>query len=223
MIQREKVIKTMKDNNGFATLGFLNQNVDISDWKTKTPFASIRRIVQDVNYFFKIKLGLWALKTYKHKLLFDVFPNIKISENQKKELDYTYFQGLLIEIGNLKGFETFVPYQDKNKKYLGLPLLNYTNIDKFYEFGYENIIRRAITIDVSWFNERKMPNSFFEVEHSTNIQNSLLKFVNLQDFNVNFFIVADGTRKKEFDDKINNFNAFKIIKKNSIYGLWTLI
>lgn len=64
-----------------------------------------------------------------------------------------------------------------------------------------------------------MPNSFFEVEHSTNIQNSLLKFVNLQDFNVNFFIVADGTRKKEFDDKINNFNAFKIIKKNSIYGL----
>lgn len=65
-----------------------------------------------------------------------------------------------------------------------------------------------------------MPNSFFEVEHSTNIQNSLLKFVNLQDFNVNFFIVADGTRKKEFDDKINNFNAFKIIKKK--FNLWIM-
>lgn len=45
MKQHEVVIKIMKKNGGFATLGFLNQNVDVSSWETKTPFASIRRIV----------------------------------------------------------------------------------------------------------------------------------------------------------------------------------
>lgn len=50
MKQHEAVIKVMEENGGYATLGHLNQNVFIlkdCEWKTKTPFASIRRIVQD--------------------------------------------------------------------------------------------------------------------------------------------------------------------------------
>ncbi|MEK6681413.1 MAG: hypothetical protein AABY79_05550 [Nitrospirota bacterium] len=49
MKQHEAVIKVMEEKGGYATLGFLNQNVlKIADceWKTKTPFASIRRIVR---------------------------------------------------------------------------------------------------------------------------------------------------------------------------------
>ena len=44
MKQYEAVIKVMEENGGFATLGFLNQEVlKIKDceWKTKTPFASM--------------------------------------------------------------------------------------------------------------------------------------------------------------------------------------
>lgn len=50
MKQREAVIKVVEENGGLATLGHLNQNVlkvPNCEWKTKTPFASIRRIVQD--------------------------------------------------------------------------------------------------------------------------------------------------------------------------------
>ena len=47
-----------------------------------------------------------------------------------------------------------------------------------------------------------MPSSFYEVEHTTDIKNSLSKFYELQDFFANFFIVADIHRKKEFDDKL---------------------
>ncbi|MDA8325306.1 MAG: hypothetical protein M0033_03715, partial [Nitrospiraceae bacterium] len=65
MKQHEAVIKVMEDNGGYATLGLLYQGVPKIEecaWKTKTPFASIRRIVQDDRFFFKIKPGLWALK-----------------------------------------------------------------------------------------------------------------------------------------------------------------
>ncbi len=212
MKQHEAVIKTMKESGGYATLGFLNQSVDVSNWKTSTPFATIRRIVQDDRFFFKIRPGLWALKTYKNRLPENISPLEKISKAKQEEFNHSYYQGLLVEIGNLKKFETFVPYQDKNKKYLEKDLKDITTIEKFYKFGYEDIVSRAITVDVSWFNERKMPSSFFEVEHSTDIQNSLSKFVDLQDFRVNFFIVADKAREKEFQKK-NTYNAFSQIRQ----------
>lgn len=50
MKQHEAVIKIMEESGGYATLGYLNQEVlKVPDviWNTKTPFASIRRIVQN--------------------------------------------------------------------------------------------------------------------------------------------------------------------------------
>ena len=59
-------------------------------------------------------------------------------------------------------------------------------MDKILDFSYSEIVNRAKTIDVIWFNERKLLSSVFEVEHSTDIQNSLLKFNDLQDFHSQF-------------------------------------
>ena len=72
MKQYEAVIEVMKSSGGYATLGNLYQkvfNIENVNWGTKTPFASIRRIVQDERFFFKIKPGLWALKEEKEKVL----------------------------------------------------------------------------------------------------------------------------------------------------------
>lgn len=196
--QYEAVIKTMEEKGGFATLGYLYQHAfdhKNCDWKTKTPFASIRRIVQDERFFFKIKPGLWALQSYKNKL---PFPHEKTQHHEHETFTHTYYQGLLVEIGNLKNFETFVPHQDKNKKYLEKKLDDITTIKTLYAFTYPHMLRRAQTIDVSWFNERKMPSNVFEVEHTTQIEHSLSKFFELQDFNTEFRIVADEKREQEF-------------------------
>lgn len=48
-----------------------------------------------------------------------------------------------------------------------------------------------------------MPSAFYEVEHTTDIKNSLSKFYELQDFHSKFYIVADVNRKREFEDKLN--------------------
>lgn len=215
MKQHEAVIKTMEQNGGFATLGYLNQQVlkvPGVEWKTKTPFASIRRIVQDERFFFKIKPGLWALLSHKDKLPPEIFPTDMLPKSEQELFNHSYYQGLLVEIGNLKKYETFVPSQDKNKKFLGKTLVEVSSQKSFYQFGYDHIVRKAQTIDVCWFNVRKMPSVLFEVEYSTDIQNSLLKFVELQDFNTNFFIVADKVRKEEYAGKLT-LNAFVPIKQ----------
>ena len=73
-------------------------------------------------------------------------------------------------------------------------------------------MRRAKTVDVIWFNEREMPSSFYEVEHTTDIKNSLSKFYELQDFFAGFYIVADSSRKVEYEDKLH-VSMFKAIEK----------
>ena len=187
MNQHEQVIETMKQNGGFATLGFLNNHVDVSNWKTKTPFASIRRIVQDERFFFKIKPGLWALNSHKKEVL----TKFNIADFKKKEaveeFNHSYYQGLIAEIGNLKGLSTYVPNQDYYKFFLDKQLKEVTSIEDILQFSYPETLRRARTIDVIWFNERKFPSAFFEVEHSTDFQNSFSKFIDLQDFYSDFF------------------------------------
>ena len=217
MKQYEAVIKVMEANGGYATLGFLNQEVlkvEGCEWQTKTPFASIRRIVQDEQLFFKIRPGLWALKSYKSKLPPEILPTNEQPKAKQEEYNHTYYQGLLVEIGNLRKHKTFVPNQDKNKLFLGKRLCDITTVPDMYRFGYEHIVQRAKTIDVAWFNERNMPANLFEIEHSTGIQNSLVKFVELQDFYTNFFIVADIVKKREYEQKLE-YAAFTAIRDRS--------
>ncbi|OQX74241.1 MAG: hypothetical protein B6D61_11785 [Bacteroidetes bacterium 4484_249] len=202
----------MRDNGGFATLGFLNRNVDVSEWKTKTPYASIRRIIQNDKLFFKIKPGLWALNDSKDFVL----QKFKIQEkNTKEEKDiflHTYFQGLLVEIGKMKNYFTYIPPQDKSKLFLDKPLHLIANTTKIFDFTYNEIVKRAKTVDVVWFNERNMPSSFFEVEHSTDIKNSLSKFDDLQDFYSKFYIVGSINRKDEFQSIVSRY-TYKGIRK----------
>ena len=215
MKQHEAVIRVMDENGGFATLGFLYQNVlrvPGCSWGTKTPFATIRRIVQDPRFFFKIRPGLWALNSARDSLPPEVFTRRKQSKTEQVEYSHTYYQGLLVELGNLERFGTFVPNQDKNRLYLGKRLSEITTMGDMREFTYDRLVRVARTIDVAWFNDRDMPASLLEVEHSTSISNSLLKFAELQDFNSDFRIVADAAREREFRDKLG-LGTFKQVSK----------
>ena len=80
------------------------------------------------------------------------------------------------------------------------------------------MVRVTQTIDVTWFNQRNMPANLFEVEHSTAIHNSLLKFVELQDFSADFRIVADEVRRKEFQQKLS-LEAYESVNKR--VGFWS--
>jgi hypothetical protein len=211
-LQADQVKQVMEDNGGLATLGFLYQNVDTSLWPTKTPFASIRRIVQVDDAFFRIKPGLWALTKEKARFINEY--GLQDQKSEKAEtFNHTYYQGLIVEIGNLENYETFIPNQDKNRLYLSKPLKDIASIEHIYEFTHREIVSRAKTVDVVWFNIRKMPAAFFEVEHSTDLHNSLIKFAELQDFNSRFRIVAANARKKEFEKKMTS-TVFRDIKDN---------
>jgi hypothetical protein len=215
MKQYEAVIQTLEKLGGQATLAELYQEtlkIKDCDWGTKTPFASIRRIVQTRPEIFKVRPGLWALRSHQARLgLVEETEENKHDPATFKQ-NHSYYQGIILSVGNLRGYETFAPQQDKNKLFVTKPIKDIRTLAEIPQFSYDFIVNRCQTIDAVWFNQRGLPDSLFEVEHSTDIQNSLLKFNDLQDFYTRMIIVANDARRKEFEQKIR-YSSFEGIKQ----------
>lgn len=208
--QREAVVQAMRANGGYATLGQLYKTalqIPGVKWGTKTPFKSINRIVQDHRYFFRIRPGLWALLEAKNKLPAD------LTKKPKPETDHTYYQGLLVELGNLRQQRTFVPKQDRGKAFLGKPLGGLVTVEDIYPFTYPEIVDRAARVDVIWFNQRKFPTEFIEVENTTDMQGAFLKFVMFDAFSSTFRVVAPAARKSEFVSKLAHPSFVAVAKR----------
>jgi len=223
--QREAVIKVMEEIGGFATLSQLNHKVNYQNWKTRTPEATIRRIVQNKKYFFKIKPGLWALNEYRNNLPDDIINLIEEQkENFDKEKKYThyYYQGIISEIGILNQFKSYIPPQDKNKPFLNRKLKDVISLETLPRFTFSTVIRNIKSIDVVWINKRQFPSAVFEVEHSTNFKNSLSKFYELLDFSTDMIIVSDSIKHRQFLSIIK-LNIFAELQSRVIFCAYGLL
>ncbi|MCL2327152.1 MAG: hypothetical protein FWC39_01425 [Bacteroidetes bacterium] len=176
-----------------------------------TPHKSINLMVQKYDNFVKIRPGLYGLKKYLDKLPDEYNPRIIKTEEEDNKITHSYVQGLLIEIGNIQGFDTFSP--DKSGLFLNKKIGEIITQLEVPKFTYDNIVQSAKYIDVIWFNQRQFPNTIIEIENSTNFRNSLVKFVDLQDFNANMIMVAPNEQSKinKFQQEITKA-AFASIK-----------
>ncbi len=204
MKQWEAVQRALEQLGGQATLAEIYSAVQhITDcrWGTKTPFASIRRILQTRPEFIRIRPGLWALRGASNRI-HPTTPNT-----------HAFYQGMLIEIGNWRGFATYVPPPDRRKFFSASSKLgDLCTLHRIPQCTYQHLIKIMGNIDVVWFNRRAMPEHFFEVEHTTNFKDSLLKFVELQDFAARLTIVAEAKRRPRFES-ILSLNAFATIRQ----------
>lgn len=217
MTQAEAVIQTLENLGGIATLGQLYTEVfKVSDckWKTRTPTASVRRIVQLSKEIYRIRPGLYGLVS--KKLTIETRGIIAETAGNKNspevtDFDHYYYQGLLLTVGRLRHFDCWCPAQDQNRLCLNQRLGALRTLARVPQFSYPDLVKRSATVDVIWFNQRKMPESFFEVEHQGEIQNSLLKFNDLRDFNAQMVIVANATHRQTYEKK-RKFSAFESIR-----------
>ena len=227
MKQADAVKQAIEKLGGLATLAQIYPealSIKSCNWGTKTPYASIRRIVRHTPGIYVVRKGLYALESHRGELEKDGYVEItkKNADSQETmEFSHSYYQGLLAKVGEFRNFDTFVPQQDKNKKFFREQLKDIRTLQEIPSYSYDYLVNRSSSIDVIWFNKRtipdgsviRMPHSFFEVEHSTDIQNSLLKFCDLQCFSSRMMIVADEIRRPEFMKKISAA-AFDSLREN---------
>lgn len=234
-----QVLSALEQLGGIATLSQLNHALlspggDGVNWKTNTPEATIRRIVrQKTDQFSSIKPGLYCLRESAAKFEKEyTLPQEDDIPPQVEDRNHWYYQGLMVEIGKAQGYKTYVPPQDKNRTFVNRKLGDVCDIPKLPNFGYRDLMRRARTVDVIWFNRRNMPAKMFEIEISTDMLNSLTKFNELRDFYTALKIVAPSRRKNYFADRIKldtfyeirgrvKFLGFEELEKNYASGKYT--
>ena len=204
MTQTEQVLAALERLGGCATLKQLYQETvshHALTWKTRTPFASVRRIVQQSDAIRKIKPGLYCLEKDHDKFKY-LTADTPVSKKNEPDR-HGYYQGLLLELGRMRGYSTYTPTQDRKRLAVpgGKRLMDLCDISELPKFGYPELMRHAKTIDVIWFNERRMPASLFEVEYTTSFLRSLEKFSTLRDYAADMYIVSNRKRMKTFERK----------------------
>ena len=208
----EAIEQAIIQNGYIATLKEIYQIAPtLKQFNGLTPDRTINERVQRDKRFVKLKPGLYGLKNYLEKLPDEFNPKISKTQADEDKITHAYIQGMLLEIGNINGFKTFAP--DKSGRFTSKKLCDIMTLKEIPKFTYEHILQSTRFIDVIWFNDRNFPNSIFEVENSTNFRNSLVKFVELQDFTTSMIMVAPNEKSK-----INKYNqeieksAFAAIK-----------
>ena len=191
----EAIEQAIIQNGYIATLKEIYQIAPtLKQFNGLTPDRTINERVQRDKRFVKLKPGLYGLKNYLEKLPDEFNPKISKTQADEDKITHAYIQGMLLEIGNINGFKTFAP--DKSGRFTSKKLCDIMTLKELPKFTYEHILQSTRFIDVIWFNDRNFPNSIFEVENSTNFRNSLVKFVELQDFTTSMIMIAPNEKSK---------------------------
>ncbi len=204
----DAIEKVMLNNWYYAPLSLIYKEFENYRNKTwLTPDKTIQERVQRDTRFTKIWLGTYALTEYLDKL-----PKETEAQTVKEKTlrMHTHIQGMLIEIGNIEGFDTYTP--DINGIFINRELGKIATLNTIPRFTYKNIIDDSIRfVDVIWFNKRWFPEKLFEVENSTDFRAGFIKFNEIQDFRSSFLFIAPEERKIKFETEKSKA-AFSNIK-----------
>ncbi|OFX43543.1 MAG: hypothetical protein A2046_01450 [Bacteroidetes bacterium GWA2_30_7] len=135
-----------------------------------------------------------------------------IFENEKpksvEESLHSVLQGRLLEIGNIRGYQTFCP--DKSKKFNERKLEEISTLQTcpVLQFSDYNLLRQ---IDVIWFKNRGnnfIPEYAFEVELSTGVWSGVGRMATLMDYkNVAFYVISND--RKKYSQVMNSFSEYE--------------
>lgn len=184
-------------------------------------------IDQDLNIVLSGRGNRLECKTFINNWNLLLSPPI-FEENEKpktvEESLHSVLQGRLLEIGNIRGYQTFCP--DKSKKF------NDRNLDEIatlrtcpeLQFSDYELLRQ---IDVIWFKPRGnnfIPEYAFEVELSTGVWSGVGRMATLMDYsNVGLYVIANDSKK--YSQVINSFteyqNRYKFIANDLVGELYS--
>ncbi len=152
-------------------------------------------------------------------------PNIDTTiTNTVEESLHAVLQGRLLEIGNIRGYETYCP--DKSKKFNEKTLSDFASLQicPQLQFSDYNLLKQ---IDVLWFKNRGsnyIPQYAFEVELSTGVWSGVGRMATLFDYaDVKMYIISHDSKK--YSKVMSAFpemtERYKFIKNESVGELYS--
>lgn len=146
------------------------------------------------------------------------------AKNTVEESLHAVLQGRLIELGNIRGYQTFCP--DKSRKFNERKLDEIASLKTCPELQFSdyNLLRQ---IDVLWFKPKGsnfIPEYAFEVELSTGVWSGVGRMATLIDYlNVGLYVIANDSKKySQVLSSLHDIsNRYKFIANDLLGDLYT--
>lgn len=132
----------------------------------------------------------------------------KTVKSTAEESYHSVIQGRLLEIGNIRGYQTYCP--NKSKVFNRIPLGQIATLVTCpdLQFSDYNLLRQ---IDVLWFREKDtkyIPTYAFEVELSTGTWPGVGRLATLIDYgNTNLYVISDEAQK--YHQVMRSFSEYR--------------
>jgi hypothetical protein len=199
----------VKQKGGVASLQDLYTSVPalLTQTQTRDSAHSIRaylRRLKQKSLIKQVGLSLYALRDVSPE---NPFYEIALSESRvedalsklPKNAVHGFIEGMLVDLGNFIGSETYTP--DKHIVFNGKPLNELCSQRRLPNFTYKEIVESTAIIDVIWLQDG-FPIKTFDVEQTTNFKSALLRVYQLRYFNTQFFVVAPDSRRKAYQKRL---------------------
>ena len=123
---------------------------------------------------------------------------------------------LLLELGNLLGFETYTADPSRKSEILETTLGEMALLKEIPPFTYQRHLHTVKNVDVIWFRD-EFPAYCFEVEHTTGVTMGLLRLYQIRNFtNAKFFVIAPSEIISKFQTEISK-DPFHKIKTRYVF------
>lgn len=130
-------------------------------------------------------------------------------EPTQQPITHGQAQKMLVELGKLLGYDTYVPPEDYNKKVNGETLGKLATLKDIPPFATPKAIETAKHIDVIWFDE-EYPRYCFEVEDSTDVIKGLLRLYQIRHIHMTPVIVGPASKRSKFEREVDRDPFHKI-------------
>jgi hypothetical protein len=209
MTWEEAILWVLNQKGGVASLHDFYTDVSalLTQTQTRDSAHSIRaylRRLKQKKLIKQVGLSLYALCDVSPE---NPFYETALSEsnvehalsNIPKNAVHGFIEGMLVDLGNFIGSETYTP--DKHVVFNGKPLNELCSQRRLPNFTYKEVVESTAMIDVIWLQDG-FPIKTFDVEQTTDFKSALLRVYQLRDFNTQFFVVAPDSRRKAYQKRL---------------------
>ena len=202
MTKVDAIEQVMLANGGTASLNLIYDQIEkyYPEAKQSASWdAGIRGVLyRELKYgnrFKKIGISIYAVNNYETE---------KASETTNKVRVHSFMEGICIELGNAKKFNTYTA--DPSALYRdNIRLHDIATLRSLPDFSYPDIIKEAKLIDVLWMSNRELsfPQYAFEVVDSIGtLDGAFKRCMQMQNFATKFFIVAPEKHRAKYEQTL---------------------
>jgi len=175
--------------------------------QTATWEATIRRVVRQYKIFEPIKTG--GAAGYR------LISQAKLVSKKKSDADpHGNQQGMLLQLGQFCGYETFTNSTDKTiRTFGGQPISVFATVKNDDDALSALPLPKIRTADVIWMaedSEGLYPRYAFEIENSTKVRSGLLRLLRIPErFRTQLFIIGQGDDEEKLFDRYLKESPFR--------------